>query len=1148
MKVKCNSLSFRSLLLAQFMGAFNDNAFKIIVSLFAIKTLASPEAAARFVSFIGMLFIIPFVIFSPLAGFFADRFSKRSIIIVMQAAEVFNMVLGLFALATGTLWAVCVVLFLLMVQSAFLSPAKYGILPEMLADKDLSVGNGRIQMWTYIAIIAGTAAGGKLSDMFAGDIANAAWVMIGLSFTGLLASFFISKTQVATDTKTVSKNVFVDAFTALRKIRQDKGLFLCLCGLAYFQFVGAMFQMNILLYGTHVLGLEQMQTSMLLVAVSLGLAAGSGLAGRFSEGKVEMGLVPLGAIGLSLFCTLLGGSTKGFVSPLIYLILLGISAGFFIVPLNAFFQKFSPEETRGKNLAALNIITSGSVLLASGVLWVLSGKWGIGPGHIFLILGVSSVAATFYIVATLPVSLVRLINWTIAHTLYRIRIAGDENVPEKGGALLVSNHVSFIDAVVTLAALKRPVRFIMHIDMFKLPVVNVVARVMNAIPIDPRSGPKALVQTLNTAREAIRSGDLVCIFPEGHLTRTGNMLPFQKGFEHIMKDIDAPIIPLCLDNIWGSVFTFADGKYFWKFPKQAPYPITVVFGKPLPAATKADQVRLAVQELGAEANVLRGLYRRKLHIAFIDEAKKHPFRFCMADSTGMRLTYFEALAGLLSIKNTLFPRHRQPKETNEMIGILLPASCMAAVANGVVYVAGKVPVNLNFTLSAEALASCIQQCRMKMIITSRAFLEKTGMAPRPEMVFLEDIRSEISDSRRLLSAMIALLLPGWLIKLVFVEGDRHNVDDVATVIFSSGSTGEPKGVMLTHNNISSNIEGLYQIFDIKKNDIVMAALPFFHSFGFTATMCFPVGIGIGVVYHTNPVDAAMIGKLTERFQATMIMGTPTFLSTYVRKCTKEQFASLRLAVVGAEKLKENLASAFEEKFGFVPFEGYGATELSPIASVGFPDFVSTEKLERQIGNKAGKVGHPIPGVAVKVVDPETLAGLPCNTEGLLLVKGANVMKGYLNNPVKTAEVIKDGWYVTGDIAMVDEDGFVKITDRLSRFSKIGGEMVPHIKIEENIMEVIGAVDPVVAVTSVSDEKKGERLVVLHAIDLDVDTVTAALAQKGLPNLWIPKKEAFFRVESIPVLGTGKTDLKQVKVKAEELAGRAGQGDQPPQGQ
>ena len=359
---------------------------------------------------------------------------------------------------------------------------------------------------------------------------------------------------------------------------------------------------------------------------------------------------------------------------------------------------------------------------------------------------------------------------------------------------------------------------------------------------------------------------------------------------------------------------------------------------------------------------------------------------------------------------------------------------------------------------------------------------------------------------------------------------------MATVIFSSGATGEPKGVVLTHANIWSNIESLYQIFNIRQDDVMVSALPFFHSFGFTAAFCFPLGTAISTVYHTNPLDAGTIGKLVEKHKGTILMGTPAFISGYVNKCSREQFSSVRIAVVGAEKLREPLAKAFQEKFGVVPFEGYGATELSPIVTVGFPDYVSDETINNQVGNKFGKVGHPIPGVAVKIIDPDTFAIKGPDEEGLLLVKGANVMKGYLNDPVRTAQVIKDGWYITGDIATLDGDGFIKIIDRLSRFTKIGGEMVPNIKVEESIMEALGVADLVVAVVSVVNPEKGERLVVLHAVDLDAGTVCAALAGKGLPNLWIPKKESFYRVDAIPVLETGKMDLKRVKSLAQELAG------------
>ncbi|MFH1777317.1 MAG: AMP-binding protein [Candidatus Omnitrophota bacterium] len=695
-------------------------------------------------------------------------------------------------------------------------------------------------------------------------------------------------------------------------------------------------------------------------------------------------------------------------------------------------------------------------------------------------------------------------------------------------------HVSYIDALIVSASLKRPVRFVMYRQIYNTPIIHQIAKVLKVIPIDYQDGPKGIVRSLQAARRAIQDGDLICIFPEGKLTRTGNLLPFNSGFEKIMQSLNAPIIPMYIDNIWGSVFSFYEGRYFWKLPKNTPYPITVVFGKQLPAHAKNYQVRVAVQELGALACRFRGTYRKKLHIAFIESVKKQPFKFCMADSTGLKFNYLKALTTVILLKDKLFPKKRRPLETNEMVGVLLPASCLGSIVNGAIMFAGKVPVNLNFTLSSEALDSCIKQCRMTTIITSDKFLQKLGIPKRAEMVCLEDIQQTISARDKIKTFLLSLLLPSSLLKLICVKGDRYNVDDTATVIFSSGSTGDPKGIMLSHGNIFSNIEGFYQVFNIKRNDIVMGALPFFHSFGFTATMCFLVGAGIGVIYHANPMDAAIIGGLVQQYKATLIMGTPTFLGAYLRKCTPAQFKSVHIVVAGAEKLKKPLADAFTEKYRIVPLEGYGATELSPIVSVGYPDYVSSDKSMVQIGYKTGKVGQPIPGVAAKVVDPDTFEILPYDKEGLLLIKGPNVMKGYLNNPQKTDEVIKDGWYITGDIAMIDEDGFIKITDRLSRFSKIGGEMVPHIKVEEKIMEVLGTTEPICAVTSIKDEKKGEKLIVLYVSDIDVDWLLQALSDKGLPNLWIPKRNSFYRVEKIPVLGTGKVDLKAVKRKAFEL--------------
>jgi acyl-[acyl-carrier-protein]-phospholipid O-acyltransferase/long-chain-fatty-acid--[acyl-carrier-protein] ligase len=340
--------------------------------------------------------------------------------------------------------------------------------------------------------------------------------------------------------------------------------------------------------------------------------------------------------------------------------------------------------------------------------------------------------------------------------------------------------------------------------------------------------------------------------------------------------------------------------------------------------------------------------------------------------------------------------------------------------------------------------------------------------------------------------------------------------------------------MLTHDNIVSNIAQLEQCTGFDRRDRLLGILPFFHSFGFTGTLALPLTGGRGVVYHPNPFDARTIGAMVAKYAVTFLLATPTFLQTYIRRCDAEQFGSLRLVLVGAEKLQERTAQAFEDKFGIRPLEAYGCTECAPAVTVNTRDFRAAGF--RQIGAKRGKIGHALPGISIRIVDPESFAPLPLGTPGLMLVRGPNVMKGYLGRPAETAKAIRDGWYVTGDVAMVDEDGFVEITDRLSRFSKIGGEMVPHIKVEEKLQDLAGAQEQVFAVTGGPDEKKGERLLVLHTLGEEhLKACLDRLGECGLPNLWVPRPQAFFKVEAIPYLGTGKMDLRKIRELALQLS-------------
>ncbi len=379
------------------------------------------------------------------------------------------------------------------------------------------------------------------------------------------------------------------------------------------------------------------------------------------------------------------------------------------------------------------------------------------------------------------------------------------------------------------------------------------------------------------------------------------------------------------------------------------------------------------------------------------------------------------------------------------------------------------------------------------------------------------------------------MLPVALLEKTLGRETRGTLDDHATVIFSSGSTGDPKGVMLTHYNIVSNAEQLGQTFAFSGRDRILGILPFFHSFGFTGTLIVPAVLGIGVVYHVSPLDAKAISALVSQYRVTFLLATPTFLQMYIRGCEPEAFGSLQFVMTGAEKLPDRVAQAFEDKFGIRPLEAYGLTECSPAVTVNTRDFRAAGF--RQVGAKRGKIGHPLPAVSVRIVDPDSFQPLPVGQAGLLLIRGPNVMKGYLGKPEKTAEVLRDGWYVTGDIAALDEDGFLTITDRLTRFSKIGGEMVPHIKVEDKLHELAGATEQCFAVTGVPDDKKGERLVVLHTLDdAKLAPILEKLAASDLPNLWKPRADQFFPIDALPHLGTGKLDLRKVRDMAVSRSG------------
>jgi acyl-[acyl-carrier-protein]-phospholipid O-acyltransferase/long-chain-fatty-acid--[acyl-carrier-protein] ligase len=731
----------------------------------------------------------------------------------------------------------------------------------------------------------------------------------------------------------------------------------------------------------------------------------------------------------------------------------------------------------------------------------------------------------------------------LTRTPSRLDSTGITDVPAVGPVLFIANHVAADDAALLAAAVGR--RVLAVGDGAKPPEAAIVSAV-----------------------DALARGEAVCLFADGSNSLAASPVPFADALSRLTSaSAPCPVLPVYLDRPWprhtrrrdaprtaaasgaasangraratdASVQAVsASGSRATQPPPAPPLSdrpgaldrgrerVFVAVGRPFAAPPSAAVARAAIAELGARTMGRRRTASDRLHLEFVRTARTYWSSLAAADSTGVSLTYGRLLIASLALGRLL--ARRTPGERH--VGVMLPATVASALTNIALFFAGRTPVNLNFTLGADVTRAAADLARVRTIVTSRAFLEKAGIAATPAMVFLEDLRPSVTALDKILALVAARLAPRWWLRA------RHagpNAPDgsspLATIIFSSGSTGEPKGVELTHAAILGNLDSLTQIFPIGPPDRFLGILPLFHSFGFTGTFWLPLLRGTTVIYHPNPTDAKTIGELSETYGVTMLISTPTFCGSYLRRCTPAEFARLRHAIVGAEKLREPLASAFREKFGVHLLEGYGCTEMAPVVAV---NRVNVGDREPYPHLRPGSVGLPIPGVAARVVDRETREPLPIGAEGLLEVTGPNMMRGYLDAPEATAAAIHDGWYVTGDVARIDDDGFIFITDRISRFSKIGGEMVPHVRVEDAINAVLG--EAAAVVTAVPDAARGERLVAFYARpDVAPERLWDELsASSGLPRLWIPKRENLVPVDALPTLATGKTDLRRAREMA-----------------
>ncbi|MDD5597086.1 MAG: AMP-binding protein [Victivallaceae bacterium] len=1142
-----------SLFTAFFLSSFNICAFFMLVNL---SFSQNPDKRTAFVFWSCIAYLSPFFILSGPVRYMLSCFARRNLIVFARLGEVAIMTAGCIVLRffpeSVRSEAALFIIFLFGVESAFLYPAVQGVCSDLFSPVRHAEICGSKTLLVFTGVFTGCTGGVFIyyntlrHHSGSSNLAAALFVMLSIfsliltmkapagiadkprekfkfSLFGNFPGNLLDAARLLGGKRSLRIITFSECYI-LSALIFVEGILIC--------FANNNFSPEINLWPSY---------AVMLLAPLGGMALGAFFSSFIGRNGFELGMTPVSFSGFILFL-LLAGLFPGtphiyfeceiFPRLLIFIFLAGFSGGAALPHLQAWQLSFVSREYRALFCMARYGLFCLAAVLCGITCYVLSDYYLVTttPLVYFALLSLALMLVALW---REPQFTLRFLVMLLTHSIYRLRITEKYKIPLRGPALLVANHASFADHLLLTSCTVRPIRFMMHESFYRRRWIYPFARWLKIIEV-PDGKPRKLREMFKKTRDMFNNGELICVFPEGNITRNGIMSSFKKGLSLMLpRDKDVPVLPVRIGMLWGSIFSNFYGNFKLRWPSEIPHPASIIIGEPISPDSSGYEIRLVLSEMAAEIEAIPHDRERPIHTQFAYLAQKHPFRKVFNEYDGS--DWKEHSNFSVMVKAVILSREirKMVPDDCEYVGVMLPNTVTSVVVLLAILMADKTPAILNFTASRPAVKTSMEKADLTCVLTSERFLKKIGFEPWPEMFMLERLAGKISRARKIGAVLMVAFFPWRELMNIISPLSYDNVKRTLVIIYSSGSTGIPKGVMLSHHNINSNIYSLIRIVNWTPADSVLGNLPLFHSFGFLICFCLPIAKNSKIALVPNPLDAQMVGYALKRLKATVMLAAPGFLQAYIRRCKPEDFASLRLVITGAERLRRDISDKFRELTGLTIAEGYGCTELSPVVSINVAK--SMQNLGTSIG-KPGSIGTSMPGIATKIVDPETFVTMPPDTDGLLLVKGPNIMQGYLKEPEKTAEVMHDGWYITGDIAQMDPSGRITVTGRMSRFSKIAGEMVPHELLEKEINEIIQATECCIGVCGIEDGKRGEKLVVFYSHpDLEPENIILELRKRNIANLWIPKAENFIKVDHVPILGSGKLDVAGIRKLCEELA-------------